>query len=106
MPSGSTRLTVTFLYSFPLTNLKSSATATVVRHKINKATTFILQLTEVLNDRVTRYKRFLSALKMNGLIKPLPVGRNMMIVVIAATNLLSENRIMNARKMNRIELVY
>ena len=29
-----------------------------------------------------------------------------MIVVIAATNLLSENRIMNARKMNRIELVY
>jgi len=32
-----------------------------VRHKINEATTFILQLTEVLNDRVTRYKRFLSA---------------------------------------------
>ena len=30
----------------------------------------------------------------------------MMIVVIAATNLLSENRIMNARTMNRIELVY
>src|SRR6058998_809619 len=29
-----------------------------------------------------------------------------MIVVIAATNLLSENRIMNARTMNRIELVY
>ena len=29
-----------------------------------------------------------------------------MIVVIAAMNLLSENRIMNARTMNRIELVY
>jgi hypothetical protein len=41
--------------------LKSSATATVVRHKINEATTFILQLTKVLNDRAIRYKRFLSA---------------------------------------------
>ena len=30
----------------------------------------------------------------------------MMIVVIAATNLSFENRIMNARTMNRIELVY
>ena len=30
----------------------------------------------------------------------------MMIVVIAATYLSSENRIMNARTMNRIELVY
>ncbi len=30
----------------------------------------------------------------------------MMIVVITATNLLSANRIMNARTMNRIELVY
>jgi putative intracellular protease/amidase/YHS domain-containing protein len=40
------------------------------------------------------------------LIKRLPVGRNMMIVVIAATNLLSEDRIMNARTINKIELVY
>ena len=30
----------------------------------------------------------------------------MMIVVIAATNLSSENRIMNARTINRIEFVY
>src|SRR4029077_14611561 len=30
----------------------------------------------------------------------------MMIVVIAATNLLSENRIMNARTINKIEFVY
>src|SRR6266496_1860500 len=49
---------------------------------------------------------FSAPLKKNGLIKRLLVGRNMMIVVIAATNLLSENRIMNARTMNRIELVY
>ena len=42
----------------------------------------------------------------NGLIKTSPIGRNMMIVVIAATNLLSENRIMNAHTMNRIEFVY
>src|SRR5437879_6523958 len=34
------------------------------------------------------------------------VGRNMMIVVIAATNTLFENRIMNAPTMNRIEFVY
>src|SRR5262245_60632701 len=33
------------------------------------------------------------------------VGRNMMIVVIAAISLTSENRIMNARTINRIELV-
>ena len=34
------------------------------------------------------------------------VGRNMMIIVIAATSLSSENRIMNARTINRIELAY
>src|SRR4029077_4108465 len=39
------------------------------------------------------------------MIKRSLVGRNMMIVVIAATNLSSENRIMNARTINRIELV-
>src|SRR5436190_8571216 len=44
MPSGSTRVTVTFLYSFPLSSLKSSATATVVKHRIRKGTTFILKL--------------------------------------------------------------
>ena len=33
-------------------------------------------------------------------------GRNMMIVVIAATNLSPENWIMNARTMNKIEFVY
>src|SRR5437773_12458398 len=44
MPSGSTRLTVTFLYSFPVTSLKSSARETVVKHKISEATTFMLQL--------------------------------------------------------------
>src|SRR6266478_130110 len=49
---------------------------------------------------------FSAPLKKNGLINLWPVGRNMMIVVIAATNLLSENRIMNARMINRIELVY
>ena len=40
------------------------------------------------------------------MIKRSPIGRNMMIVVIAATHLSSENRIMNARTINRIELVY
>jgi transcriptional regulator GlxA family with amidase domain len=65
-----------------------------------------LQLAEVFNDCVTRYKRFLGAPQEDGLIKRLPFGRNMMIVVIAATNLLSENRIMNARTINKIELVY
>jgi len=40
------------------------------------------------------------------LIRCRAVGRNMMIVVIAATNLLLENRIMNAPTMNRIEIVY
>ena len=39
---------------------------------------------------------------MNALV----FGRNVMIVVIAATNRSSENRIMNVRTMNRIELVY
>jgi putative intracellular protease/amidase/YHS domain-containing protein len=34
------------------------------------------------------------------------LGRNMMIVVIAATNMLSENRNMNARTINKIEFVY
>src|SRR4029077_12765636 len=34
------------------------------------------------------------------------IGRNMMIVVIAATNMSSENRIMNARTINKIEFVY
>src|SRR5438045_4328855 len=34
------------------------------------------------------------------------LGRNMMIVVIAATNPSFENRIMNAHTMNRIEAVY
>jgi len=34
------------------------------------------------------------------------LGRNMMIVVIAATNPSFENRIMNAHTMNRIEVVY
>src|SRR5437867_11621534 len=48
---------------------------------------------------------FSAPLKKNGLIKLSPVGRNVMIVVIAATNRLSENRIMNARTINRIELV-
>ena len=37
---------------------------------------------------------------------PGAVGRNMMIVVIAATKLLSENRTMNARTINKIEFVY
>ncbi len=45
-------------------------------------------------------------LKHNRLIRCRAVGRNMMIVVIAATNPSSENRIMNARTTNRIELVY
>jgi len=35
-----------------------------------------------------------------------PVGRNMVIVVIAATNRLSEHCDMNARTINKIELVY
>jgi len=35
-----------------------------------------------------------------------PVGRNMMIVVIAATKLSSESRIMNARTINKVEFVY
>ena len=45
-------------------------------------------------------------LEHNGLIRCRAVGRNMMIVVIAATNLSLENRIMNAPTMNRIEIVY
>src|SRR4030095_8768535 len=40
------------------------------------------------------------------MIKRSLVGRNMMIVVIAAPNLSSENRIMNARTINKIEFVY
>ena len=44
---------MTFLYSFPLTNLKSSAKAAVVKHRIKKGRTFILQLREsFLRDRV------------------------------------------------------
>src|SRR5262249_27073440 len=35
-----------------------------------------------------------------------PTGRNMMIVVIAATKGISENRIMNARTINKIDFVY
>jgi len=46
MPSGSTRVTVTFLYSFPVPSLKSSAKAAVVRHRIKKGRTFILELRE------------------------------------------------------------
>src|SRR5438093_10098035 len=42
MPSGSTRLTVTFLYSFPSIALKSSATVIDAKHAIKKATIFIL----------------------------------------------------------------
>src|SRR6266705_5902707 len=42
MPSGSTRLTATFLYSFPLIALKSSATAIDAKHAIKKARIFIL----------------------------------------------------------------
>src|SRR6266496_469385 len=42
MPSGSTRLTVTFLYSFPSIALKSSATAMDAKHAIKKARIFIL----------------------------------------------------------------
>jgi transcriptional regulator GlxA family with amidase domain len=52
------------------------------------------------NPRVSRMK------KQKELIKRVDVGRNMMIVVIAAKNLSSENRIMNAPTINRIELVY
>src|SRR5215831_15736917 len=40
------------------------------------------------------------------MIKRSLVGRNMMIVVIAATKLSSESRIMNARTINKIEFVY
>jgi putative intracellular protease/amidase/YHS domain-containing protein len=51
---------------------------------------------------------FSDALKQNGLIKRPIVGRNMMIVVIAATDPLSENPAMNARprSINWIECVY
>src|SRR5439155_9571563 len=42
MPSASTRLTVTFLYSFPSIALKSSATAMDAKHAIKKARIFIL----------------------------------------------------------------
>ena len=60
MPSGSARVTVTFLYSFPVTSLKSSAKATVVKHRIKKGRTFILQLREsFLRGRVVQYKNFL-----------------------------------------------
>jgi hypothetical protein len=41
MPSGSTRLTVASLYSFPLTVLKSSACATEMNDKIRKLRSFI-----------------------------------------------------------------
>jgi hypothetical protein len=54
-------------------------------------------------------KRFLRcSLEHNGLIRCGAVGRNMMIVVIAATNPSSENRIMNAssRTTNKMEFVY
>src|SRR5882757_11085796 len=105
MPSGSTRVTVTLLYSFPLTSLKSSATATVAKHRIKKGTTFILHLLErFLRDHVVQQKSFL--LQFNEKSELIAGGRNMMIVVIAATHLSSENRIMKARTINRIELVY
>src|SRR5947207_8714590 len=42
IPSGSTRLTLTFLYSFPLIALKSSAKATDANQRIRKARIFIL----------------------------------------------------------------
>src|SRR6266536_3175058 len=42
IPSGSTRLTVTFLYSFPSIALKSAARATDAKHRIKKMRIFIL----------------------------------------------------------------
>jgi putative intracellular protease/amidase/YHS domain-containing protein len=44
-------------------------------------------------------------LSENTVITFVVVGRNMVIIVIAATHLSSENRIMNARTINRIEFV-
>src|SRR5438552_9749443 len=41
MPSGSTRLTVASLYSFPVTVLKSSACATEMNDRIRKLRSFI-----------------------------------------------------------------
>jgi hypothetical protein len=54
--SGIRRVQLEFLYSFPLTNLKSSASAIAVNDRIKKGRTFILQSAEVLNARVVRYK--------------------------------------------------
>src|SRR5437667_12575725 len=44
MPSGSTRLTVTFLYSFPASVLKSSATASEMKDRLRKVRDFICML--------------------------------------------------------------
>src|SRR5437016_14258148 len=41
MPSGSTRLTVAFLYSFPVVVLKSSACATEMNDRIRKLRSFV-----------------------------------------------------------------
>src|ERR1043166_6088995 len=51
MPSGSTRLTVTSLYSFPLTVLKSSANTTGPKHRMNTMRTFIFVLVCLYFDR-------------------------------------------------------
>ena len=73
MPSGSTRLTAAFLYSFPVTVLKSSACATEMNDRIRKLST--LAFTSCLNwtlsllvSRVARSRRipFFGALRVNG----------------------------------------
>ena len=56
MPSGSTRLTVAFLYSLPLTVLKSSAKTTEAK-RISKARTFEAEggIIKDINDRALTF---------------------------------------------------